>query len=265
MVALQTLKSINGDLAKTQSAISTGKDVAGAKDNSSIWAISKVMESDVNGFKAVSDSLSLGESTVAVALAGAEQITEVLNEMKEKVVAATGENVDNAKLAADVTEMTAQITSIIAASQFNGMNLLDTAGNAGMSVLSSIDRDASGAVSASNIDVASVDFEANLDLSDIDVSTAAAAETSIAALEAHIQTAVDGAAALGASSKRITDQNEFVGKVMDAMKSGIGTLVDADMEEQSAKLQALQTQQQLGVQALSIANQSPQTILSLFR
>lgn len=265
MVALQTLKSINGDLAKTQSAISTGKDVAGAKDNSSIWAISKVMESDVNGFKAVSDSLSLGESTVAVALAGAEQITEVLNEMKEKVVAATGENVDNAKLAADVTEMTAQITSIIAASQFNGMNLLDTAGNAGMSVLSSIDRDASGAVTASNIDVASVDFEANLDLSDIDVSTAAAAETSIAALEAHIQTAVDGAAALGASSKRITDQNEFVGKVMDAMKSGIGTLVDADMEEQSAKLQALQTQQQLGVQALSIANQSPQTILSLFR
>jgi len=265
MVALQTLKSINGDLAKTQSAISTGKDVAGAKDNSSIWAISKVMESDVNGFKAVSDSLSLGESTVAVALAGAEQITEVLNEMKEKVVAATGENVDNAKLAADVTEMTAQITSIIAASQFNGMNLLDTAGNAGMSVLSSIDRDASGSVSASNIDVASVDFEANLDLSDIDVSTAAAAETSIAALEAHIQTAVDGAAALGASSKRITDQNEFVGKVMDAMKSGIGTLVDADMEEQSAKLQALQTQQQLGVQALSIANQSPQTILSLFR
>jgi len=110
-----------------------------------------------------------------------------------------------------------------------------------------------------------VDFTSNLDLSDIDVSDSTTAEGSIAAVEAHIQTAVDGAAALGASSKRISDQSEFVGKVMDAMKSGIGSLVDADMEATSAKLQALQTQQQLGVQALSIANQAPQTILQLFR
>jgi flagellin len=264
MVALQTLKSINSDLQKTQSAISTGKDIATAKDNSAIWSISKVMESDVSGFKAVSDSLSLGESTVAVASAGAEQITNLLNEMKEKVVAATGENVDNAKITADVNELKNQITSIIGASQFNGANLLNTAGG-DITVLSSLDRDAAGAVTASNITVASVDFEAGLDLTTIDVSTSAAADTSIAAMETLIQAAVDGAAALGASAKRIDDQNVFVGKVMDAMKSGIGALVDADMEAASAKLQALQTQQQLGVQALSIANQAPQTILSLFR
>ena len=265
MVALQTLKTINGDLQKTQNAISTGKDISSAKDNSAIWAISKVMESDVVGFQAVSDSLSLGESTVAVALAGAEQITNVLNEIKGKVVAATGENVDYTKLTADVTELVNQVTSIIGASQFNGANLLNAAGAAGLTVLSSLDRDATGAVTASNITVASVDFETNLDLSDIDVSSGAAADASITAIEAHIQTAVDGAAALGASSKRIADQNNFVGRVTDAMKSGIGTLVDADMEAASARLQALQTQQQLGVQALSIANQTPQTILSLFR
>ena len=265
MVALQTLKTINGDLQKTQNAISTGKDISSAKDNSAIWAISKVMESDVVGFQAVSDSLSLGESTVAVALAGAEQITNVLNEIKGKVVAATGENVDYTKLTADVTELVNQVTSIIGASQFNGANLLNAAGAAGLTVLSSLDRDAAGAVTASNITVASVDFETNLDLTDIDVSSGAAADASIAAIEAHIQTAVDGAAALGASSKRIADQNNFVGRVTDAMKSGIGTLVDADMEAASARLQALQTQQQLGVQALSIANQTPQTILSLFR
>ena len=100
MIALQTLKSINISLEKTQNEISTGKDIASASDNSAIWAISKVMESDVAGFQAVSDSLSLGESTVAVALAGAEQITNLLNEIKEKVVAATGENVDYTKLAA---------------------------------------------------------------------------------------------------------------------------------------------------------------------
>lgn len=264
MVALQTLKSINTGLQKTQNEISTGKAIGSAKENSAIWSISKVMESDVAGFKAVSDSLSLGESTVAVASAGAERITDILKDMKEKVVAATGENVDNAKITADVNEMKAQITSIISASQFNGANLLNTAGG-NITVLSSLDRDASGTVTAANITVNSVDFEAGLDLTTIDVSTSANADTSLAAMETLIQAAVNGAASLGASSRRISDQNVFVGKVMDAMKSGIGSLVDADMEAASARLQALQTQQQLGIQALSIANQGAQSILSLFR
>lgn len=265
MVALQTLKSINNDLGKTQSMISTGKEISSAKDNSAIWAISKVMESDVSGFKAVSEALSLGESTVAVASAGAEQITNLLNEMKEKVVAATGENVDHAKITADITQIKEQITSVIGASQFNGTNLLNTAGNAGIAVVSSLDRDGAGTVTAASINVASVDFEANLDLTTIDTTDASTALASLADIEALIQTSVDGAAALGASASRISDQNDFVGKVSDAIKSGIGTLVDADMEETSARLQALQVQQQLGVQSLSIANQAPQSILSLFR
>ncbi len=264
MVALQTLKSINSNLAQTQSEISTGKSISSAKDNSAVWAISKVMESDVSGFSAISDSLSLGQATVAVASAGAEQITDLLTQMKEKVVAATGENVDNTKIAADVTELKNQITSVIAASQFNGANLLNTAGG-DITILSSLDRDAAGAVTASNITVASVDFEAGLDLTTIDVSTSATADTSLAAIETLIQAAVDGTAALGASQKRVEDQGNFVSKLSDAMKSGIGALVDADMEEASARLQALQVQQQLGVQSLSIANQGAQSILSLFR
>lgn len=267
MVALQTLKSINKDLTATQNAISTGKDIASAKDNSAIWAISKVMESDVAGFNAVEDSLALGESTVAVALAGAEQITNILDDIKEKVVAATGENVDHTKLTADITELTNQVDAIIAGSQFNGTNLLNDDG-IDLVVLASINRQSDGTVAeATNttITAASVDFTTNLDLSDIVVTNAATAQTSIENLEVHIQTAIDGAAALGASSSRISDQREFVGKLTDAMKSGIGALVDADMEAASARLQALQTQQQLGVQALSIANQAPQTILSLFR
>ncbi|WP_428927212.1 flagellin [Marinibacterium sp. SX1] len=265
LVALQTLKSISAGLEKTQDMISTGLEIGSAKDNSAIWGISKVMESDVAGFKAVSDSLSLGESTVAVALAGSEQIVDILNEMKEKVVAATGSNVDHTKISADVDELKNQITSIIQASQFNGSNLLNTAGNAGITILSSLDRDASGSVSAASITVASVDFEANLDLTTVDVTSATAADASLDDIETLIQAAVDGTAALGASAGRIEDQNEFVTKVMDAMKVGISALVDTDMEEASAKLQALQTQQQLGIQALSIANQAPQTILSLFQ
>lgn len=270
MVALQTLKSINSGLAKTQSEISTGKSVATAKDNSAIWAISKVMESDVSGFKAISDSLSVGESTVAVASAGAEQIVKVLNEMKTLAVSANSETADFTKIEADMTAKQEQIDAIISASQFNGVNLLasDADGNGGtqLTVLSSLDRVGATTVNASTIDVTTVDFEANMVVSGrTNITSVTDAATAVGEIEAFLQTAISGAAELGAAAKRIDDQNEFVGKLTDAMKSGIGSLVDADMEEASARLQALQTQQQLGVQALSIANQAPQTILSLFR
>ncbi|SFR51706.1 flagellin [Yoonia tamlensis] len=271
MVALQTLKSINGDLSKTQSMISTGKEVASAKDNSAIWAISKVMESDVAGFKAISDSLSLGESTVAVASAGAEQIVETLKEMKQLAVAAQSENVDFAKIQADMDEKAAQVASIVAASQFNGANLLatdvDGNGGTGLNVLSSLDRVGTAAPTPTLITVDSVDFEADVDLVGnlTAITDTATAATALGELETFLTTAIDGAAALGASAKRIDSQNSFVSKLSDALKSGIGTMIDADMEEASARLQALQVQQQLGVQSLSIANQAPQTILSLFR
>lgn len=263
MVALQTLKSVNQNLAKTQDMISTGKEIGKAKDNSAIWAISKVMESDVSGFKAVSKSLALGESTVAVASAGAEQIVNLLNEMKEKVVAGTGENVDHGKLTNDVTALKAQISAIIDAAQFNGANLLNGTDN--LTVLGSINRTDAATVVGADITVEAVDFTTALDLSDVVLTDATTAGASIAALEAHIQTAIDGAASLGASAKRISDQSDFVSKLTDAMKSGIGALTDANMEESSARLQALQVQQQLATQSLSIANQAPQSILSLFR
>lgn len=270
MVALQTLKGINKGLNMVQNEISTGKSIATAKDGSAIWAISKVMESDVAGFKSISDSLAVGESTTAVASAGAEQIVTVLEDMKQLAVSATSETADFTKIEAELVEKAAQITSIIGAAQFNGVNLLatDVDGNGGtqLTVLSSLDRVGTAAPTVSTIAVAGVDFEANLDVSTrTSITDVTTAQTALGELETYLQTAINGAAALGASAKRINDQGDFVSKLTDAMKSGIGALVDADMEEASARLQALQTQQQLGVQALSIANQAPQTILSLFR
>ena len=270
MVALQTLQSINKNLGQTQNEISTGKSISSAKDNSAVWAISKVMESDVAGLDAISESLALGESTVAVASAGAEQIVETLKEMKQILVNGATENVSHDKIEADLAEKQAQIESVINASQFNGANLLKTdvdgGGATSVSVVSSLDRIGTGAPTVSKIDVDTVDFETNLDVAGrTAVTDAATAETALAEVEAFLTTAIDSAAALGASAKRIESQGEFVGKLMDAMKSGIGSLVDADMEEASARLQALQVQQQLATQSLSIANQAPQAILSLFR
>ena len=271
IVALQTLKSVNMNLAKTQDEISTGKSIATAKDGSAIFAIAKVMESDANGFKAISDSLALGESTVAVASAGAEQVVNVLQDIKTLIVSAQSENVDQAKIQNEIGERAAQIASVVAASQFNGANLLatdvDGNGATSLTVLSSLDRVGSSAPTASSISVATVDFEANVDLvTNLTVITdTTTAATALGEIETFLQTAIDGAASLGASAKRIEGQGTFVSKLTDAMTLGIGALVDSDLEAASARLQSLQVQQQLATQSLSIANQAPQSILSLFR
>lgn len=511
MVALQTLKSVNSNLQQTQSEISTGKSVASAKDNSAVWAISKVMESDVKGFKGIQESLSLGESTVAVARNASETVTDLLTDIKGKIVSAQEENVDREKIQADISALTDQIKSVVGAAQFNGLNLVK--GTEDVNVLSSLDRTGTGDVSASNITVKRQDLsngageygatavtggdltalaslngaasattgaQAGLNaqiqitegtgtgfaasdtfsltvggstitvtldgtedsdgvatklqgeinsrdlkgitataganagelvisntnaFSDVDVSISStvadavgaefnleelngdvgltstsgtvaqraeavdfssaakvtegdgfevtvagaafryvagqgesmedvarglktaidsnppdgvttkvqqdettgayslaidydnAATTTIALsastggeasgglfgldnidvtnntgansaldnIETLIQNSIDAAASFGSVEGRIETQSDFVGTLVDSLKSGIGTLVDADMEETSARLQALQVQQQLATQSLSIANQAPQNILSLFR
>ena len=497
MVALQTLKSVNKNLAMNQDQISTGKSIATAKDNAAVWAISKVMESDVKGFKAISESLALGESTVAVGREAAETITELLTDIKGKIVASQEENVDREKIQTDIVALRDQIKSVTSAAQFNGLNLVS--GTTDVNILSSLDRAGSGAVSASNITVkrqdlgtsagsfgvgaslaanitagaATVDSTAaanqidlvyaqasggtdnwTLDiggssvtvayttdaatttglmrdainalgltgvtaagtgatlslinknsfdefavtwdtngtntvavtnngdtsenasatagpgsatlvyraeevalstsaqvnegdgyriavggtnfnyiagagetmedvarglktavdsgsvtdvttsvvqdgsqwkvlvdygassgtisltatgqaggtasgglfgLDNIDVRTNAGADAALGNIETLIQNSIDAAASFGSDQGRLETQADFVSKMTDALKTGIGAMVDANMEEASARLQALQVQQQLATQALSIANQAPQSILSLFR
>jgi flagellin len=513
MVALQTLEGINKSLARTQNEISTGKTVGSAKDNSSIWAISKVMEADVKGFMAISDSLSLGQSTVTVAREGTETISDMLSDIKGKIVAAQEANVDRDKIQTDIDALTDQITSVVNAAQFNGLNLLS--GTDDVNILASLDRGADGTVTDRSItvsrqdmstsagtngvgsggtnlasqildaasgstfvsstlsatgvtavlefnstagnwdeddtasvtvggttvtytstaddssdqtvrdgllaqlqalDLDNVTFEGtgtdqititstrafeSLDiavadtqggggdgnayifsingsatantttesgtinqraeeiffttaaspaegnsyqasiagnayyytagkgetfedvarglktaidaagitgittqvavnattgqaslkidnsgsdknfataamdggtasgglfgLDNIDVTTDAGADAALQNIETLIDNAIDAAAAFGSDQGRIQTQNEFIGSLTDSLKVGIGTLVDADMEEASARLQALQVQQQLATTALSIANQTPQNILALFR
>jgi flagellin len=497
MVALQTLKSVNNNLQKTQGEISTGKVVATARDNSAVWAISKVMESDVKGFKGISESLSLGESTVAVARNASETVTELLTEIKGKVVAAQEQNVDRAKIQTDIDALTDQIKGTVGAAQFNGLNLVQ--GTESVNVLASLDRSSSNVVTASNIKVARQDlttaggsygsdgakgatsvvagvteidstgednqvtlavaqdtasgtvtltlqgetitaavgadanttaanvrnalnsqpglegisvagadeniiirntnsfddetlgfaitgsanntlavtnsgegadigaatsgtteidkraekvvlaaatvgsgdsFRATLGtesfeyvagegetmedvarglktaidagavdgvttqvedagsgawnvmvdyggagqlgfsvadntggtasgglfgLDNIDVTTDTGAANALGNVETLIQNAINSAAEFGSVEGRIETQSNFVSSLVDSLKAGIGSLVDANMEEASARLQALQVQQQLATQSLSIANQAPQNILSLFR
>jgi flagellin len=411
MVALQNLKSIGTSLNQTTAEISTGKRVGSAKDNAAVWAISKVMESDVASFKGISDSLALGSSTIAVARQASEAVVTNLTSIKQKIVAAQESNVDRTKIQADIAALRQQINSVVGAAQFNGLNLVNGSQGNEVKILSSLDRagidvtassisvapqnlgtggyvaktvfngtdgasagldtaassidagatgtiliqddagleagdkisitiagkSASYTVSADDIGVTTTDADVseiatiglkraieslgieglvldytvsngltitnNVERSDggdpdanppvaavsspvdisfslqfqnagaggltalngIDVSTAAGAEAALGSIEDLMQTAIDASAAFGSAQSRVDTQKEFIGKLVDSMKAGIGSLVDADMEEASARLQALQVQQQLSTQALSIANQQPQALLSLFR
>ncbi len=270
MVALQTLKSVNKSLTDTQNAISTGKEIGTAKDNAAVWAISKTMESDIASFEAIEDGLAMGDATVAVASAGAEQIVEKLVEIKELIVSAQAENVDHDKIQTDIDSKVDQIESIISAAQFNGANLLTSTidGTATqMGILASLDRvGAGGTVTSVDITIAAQGFDSSLDLATdlTSISDTASAASALGEIEAFLQTAISGAAALGAASARIEDQSMFVADLVDSMTLGVSTMTDTNMEEASARLSALQTQQELAVQSLGIANEAPQALLQLF-
>lgn len=270
MVALQMLGGTIAQKEDVQDDISTGKEVNTAKDAAALWAISQVMETDVAGFAAVSGSISLGEATASVAAVGAERLSEVLIEMKQLTVMASSGSVDYSKVETQMAHKTEQLNAIISSTQFNGVNLLKTdingTGSSALTVASSLDRQGSGAPNLSTISVDSVDFEgsASFDINNrTTISDQASAQVALNEIEGFLSFAIDGAAALGASASQMSDQNDFVGKLEDSMKMGISAMIDTNMEEASARFAALNVQQQLGGLSLSIANASPNSLLSL--
>lgn len=305
MTALKTLQQTNSAIETTQQRISTGYAVSEASDNAAYWSIATTMRSDNAALSTVQDALGLGAAKVDVAYTGMNSAMEVVDEIKTKLVAAREPGVDRGKIQSEITELQAQLTGIATAASFSGENWLsiDSANGTAVttkSVVSSFNRAADGTVSVSTIDIdttssalfdvntggtagvggildtettiangatVSVDVTytvANLDIDDADV-TDVVLDDMISTVDAALQSMTTAASDLGASKKRINMQSEFVGNLMDAIDRGVGKLVDADMTEESTRLSALQVQQQLGVQALSIANANSQTILSLFR
>ncbi|PST26124.1 flagellin [Mesorhizobium plurifarium] len=385
MAALQTLRSISSNMEDTQSRISSGLRVGSAADNAAYWSIATTMRSDNQALSAVQDALGLGAAKVDTAYSGMESAIEVVKEIKAKLVAATEDGVDKAKIQEEITQLKDQLTSIADAASFSGENWLqaDLSGGAvTKSVVGSFVRDASGAVSVKKVDYslnantvlfdtvgdtgildkvynvsqasvtltintngveakhtvaaysleslteAGAEFQGNYALQGgnsyvkvenvwvraetaaagatgqelaatttaagtitadswvVDVDNAPAANVSagqsvaninivgmgaaaldalISGVDAALKDMTSAAASLGSISSRIDLQSEFVNKLSDSIDSGVGRLVDADMNEESTRLKALQTQQQLAIQALSIANSDSQNVLSLFR
>ena len=301
MTALQSLTATNKSLTETQNRISTGFRVADASDNAAYWSIATTMRSDNAAMSTVQDALGLGAATVDVAYTGINSAIKVVDQIKSKLVAARQPGVDRGKIQSEITELQSQLRGIADSASFSGENWLSVDSgaatyNASKSIVASFSRTA-GAVSIGTIDI-DVGGTKLFDADDqsgildtvstttngamaysvagatdaVDISALTDSDNDLADLEeiigvvdGAISSMTDSATALGAAKARIGIQQDFVKGLMDAISRGVGQLVDADMNEESTKLQALQVKQQLGVQALSIANSSSQTILSLFR
>ena len=264
MIALQNLAKTTRELETTQLRVTTGLKVNGPKDDAATFAIAQNMRGDIAGYGAVGTSLAMGESVVNVAIDAAKSIADLLTEMKAKAVQASKGGMDTdsyVSLNQDFTALRDQIITIVNTAEFNGKNLI-TQGASVFNVLSTIDG-STITVAAQQIDPTSIGLFGLGTAAGLGNATSAA--TALLAINSAIITVSNALAALGASAKRVEIQRDFTGKLSDVLKQGVGNLVDADLAKESAMLQSLQIKQQLGVQALSIANQNPQSILTLFR
>lgn len=265
MVALQNLNKTNMDLSTIQNRISTGLEVAGAKDDGGIYAIAQRMRSQVSGYSAVQQSLDRGMATVDVALAAGEAISDLLIEMKEKALAASDTSLDTASRSAlneDYKALRDQLSTIVSNAEFNGTNLIDGSSTNGFIALANQDGSNTITVSTENMSLSGSIVTIT---SSSSFGTATQASTVAGQLETSLDNVNQALARLGTKSKSLEIHDSFVTKLSDALETGIGNLVDADLAKESARLQAMQVKQQLGIQALGIANSAPQSILSYFQ
>ncbi|RXT28380.1 flagellin [Rhizobium leguminosarum] len=292
MAALQTLRSVNQGLNQTQNHVSSGYRVEKASDNAAYWSIATTMRSDNKALSAVSDALGMGAAKVDTAYTAMDSAIDVVGDIKAKLVAATENGVDKAKVQEEISQLQEQLLSIAQSASFNGENWVAGADSTTKSVVSSFVRDGSNAVSIKTTDYVldsgsagnvlfgmsggsvetstgilgtSSGATGSIYAMDITSFTSGQIQSALTNVEAALKAMTSAGAALGSLSSRIDAQDDFVSALSDSIDSGVGRLVDANMEEESSRLSALQTQQQLAIQSLSIANSSSQNILSLFR
>jgi flagellin len=267
MNALSTLRSVNNNLNDTQTRISTGMKVNSAKDNAAYFSVSTTMSTESGMNKAINEGLTLSKNSIATARLGAETMVGLAQQFVDRVAFAQTEGVDQDAVQKELDALAAQMSTAISQSSFNGENLINTAGAGLKSVVTGVSRDAAGALSTTKISFTSADLAAEqVKFDGISVTgDTAARDAALVSAEGFLATVTSAATDLGIAEKAIETQSEFLTKLTDRLDSGVGSMVDADMEEEAARLQSLQVQQQLATQSLSIANQAPQNILSLFR
>ena len=264
LTALQYLTATQGALAKTQSAINSGLSVASARDNGAIYAIAQNQRGAVAGYASVINSINNGTSSIDVALSAGQSISDLLIQLKQKALSAADASLDTASrqaLNSDFTALRDQISTIVKNAVFNGFNLVDGS-TTKITALASADGSRRITTQAQNMKLSGSIVTMT---STATISTQAKASTLVSTIQSSLTNVNSALAKLSAGAAKFSIQATFAQNLSDTLTIGIGHLVDANMAQESAKLQALQVKQQLGVQALSIANQAPQTLLSLFQ
>jgi flagellin len=264
MTALQYLNQTQSQLATTQEAINSGMTVATARDNGAIFAIAQNERAQVAGYTAVTNSLANGTSSIDVALSAGQSISDLLIQMKQQALSASDASLDTASrqaLNASFQALLGQITTIVTNATFNGFNLVNGSTQQ-ITALASADGTRRLTVAAQNMSLSGTVVTI---ASNASISTQSAASTLVATIQTSLTNVDSALAKLSAGAAKFSIQSTFATNLSNTLTTGIGNLVDANMAQESASLQALQVKQQLGVQALSIANQAPQTILSLFQ
>src|SRR5690242_185321 len=264
LVALQYLSATQGQLSQTQSHINSGMKVATARDDGAIYAIAQNQRGQVAGYSAVINSINNATSSVDVALSAGQSISDLLIQLKTKALAAADSSLDTASrqaINANFTALRDQITTIVKNAVFNGFNLVDGSTNQ-ITALASSDGTRRITTAAQNMKLSGTIVTIK---STSTISTQAKASSLVATIQTSLTNVNSALAKLSSGAAKFSIQATFAQKLSDTFTQGIGNLVDANMAQESAMLQSLQVKQQLGVQALSIANQAPQTILSLFK
>jgi len=259
LVALRNLASTSSGLEKVQDRVSTGLRVVGPRDDASNFSIAQGIRADIKSFEAVQQSLSSGRGILSVAIAGATSVSNLLADIKKKAIEASNPaNTASQQtiLSNDFNSMISQLNTFVQNSVYNGRNLLSQTSQS-VTITSTI----SGGQLTLNQTSSVGDVSAHLT---IGVATTVGALSLLAQIDLEIETVGNALGSLGANSKDVEFLSTFTQTLSDALVEGLGSLVDADLAKESANLQALQVKQQLGVQALNIANQHPQVILSLF-
>jgi flagellin len=265
LTALQNLNNTNDQLSDVQNRVNTGLKIANAKDNAAVWAIAQGQRADIGALGAVKMSLERAQSIAEVSMAAGETVSDLLVQLKQKVVAALDTSLDTASrtaLDSDFKSILRQITQVVGNADFDGANLLDGSVGANIQFLANADATNKITLSTQNMALGGALITVGANAS---ITSVALASVILPQLDASIGLVNQALGNLGSQGKQIEGHLGFVGKLTDVLETGVGNLVDADLAKESARLQALQVQQQLGAQALSIANQAPQIVLQLFR
>jgi len=264
LVALQNLNTTESSLQTAQNQVSTGLAISEPSDNGAIWAIAQNQRATSLSLDSVKQSLQRATSTIDVATSAGQSVSDLLNQLKSKALAASDTSLDSASrsaLNADFTSLRNQITSVVDNASFNGSNLIDS-GAKNIYALANADGQSQLTIAAQDLSLGGSNVTLTATTS---ISTATLAQAAIATVQTSIINVNNALAKLGTSENSLSGELTFVGNLQDTIDTGVGNLVNANLAKESAQLQALQTKQQLGIQALSIANASSSTLLSLFR